>query len=893
MVACSLPDMRGSTAHTSRHCGSKTALSRPLSSQGYDLHSIGKRLAAGLRGGDRFAWYWPGQGGRVAGEREDEPEMRGLAQDLRYASRQLRKNPGFTAVAVLTLALGIGANSALFSVVNGVLLNPLPFPQPDQLIALHEGKPNFEGGSISYPNFFDWQKDNHTFASMAIARSNDFSLTGGGEAEQVHGEFISSDFFRVLGMKPLTGRWFLPGEDRMGGAPIALISRSLWEGKFSAAPDILGKGITLDGRTYTIVGVTPANFHLEIPGFREGQVYLPIGQWNNPWLSKRGAGLGIHGVGRLKPGVTLEQARADMDSVTRNLAMAFPDTDKGIGATLVPLKQQMVGEVRPYLLVLLGAVGFVLLIACVNVANLLLARSTARRREFALRGALGAGQGRMVRQLLTESVLIALVGGSLGVLLAAWGTRAALGVLPAALPRAEEIGLDSRVLLFTTALSLFAGILSGVTPAILKTSKLDLHDALKQTSRGISGVRHRAQSAFVVLEMALALVLLIGAGLMLRSLARLWQTDPGFNPHNVLSFSIALPPSMLKASPEAIRARYRDLEDKLASIPTVQAAALTWESVPMGADDEELFWLAGQPKPTSNNDMNWSIVYVVGPDYLKVMRIPLQRGRFLTAQDDEHARGAVVVDEVFAHKYFPNQDPIGKRLNFMNTASGQLEIVGVVGHVKQWGLDADDTQPLRAQMYLSCMQMPDVYLAQVPSGSGVVLRSERITAALIDSIRRTSQQMSRDQVLFGMRTMDEIIADSMAERRFSMVLLTVFSALALILASTGLYGVISYVVGQRTQEIGVRMAVGAEGSDILRLILKGAGKLAAVGVVAGLAMAFAVTRLMSGLLYGVRATDPLTFVAVTALLSLVALAAGYIPARRASKVDPMVALRSE
>jgi predicted permease len=818
--------------------------------------------------------------------------MGGLAQDLRYASRQLRKNPGFAAVAVLTLALAIGANTALFSVVNGVLLNPLPFPQPEQLVAVHESKPNFEGGSISYSNFFDWQKDNHTLASMAIARSNDWSLTGSGEAEQVHGEFISSDFFRVLGMKPLTGRWFLPGEDRIGGAPLALISRSIWERKFSAEPDIVGKGITLDGRTYTIVGVTPANFHLEIPGFREGQVYLPIGQWDNSWLSQRGAGLGIHGIGRLKPGVTLEQARADMDSVTRNLAIAFPETDKGVSAKLVPLKQQVVGEVRPYLLVLLGAVGFVLLIACVNVANLLLARSTMRRREFAIRGALGAGQARIVRQLLAESVLIALIGGSLGVLLAAGGTRAALGVLPAALPRAEEIGLDWRVLQFTTALSLFAGILSGITPAILKTSKLDLHNALKQTGRGISGARHRAQNVFVVLEMALALVLLIGAGLMLRSLARLSQTDPGFNPHNVLSFNISLPPSMLKASPEAIRAAYRDLANNLASLPTVQGASLTWESAPMGWDDEELFWLAGQPKPASNNDMNWSIVYVVGPDYVKVMRIPLLRGRFLTSHDNEHSPGAVVVDEVFAHKYFPNQDPIGKRLNFENTASGQLEIVGVVGHVKQWGLDADDTQPLRAQMYLSCLQMPDGYIARTPSGSGVVLRSERITPALIDSIRANST-MSRDQVVFGMRTMDEIVSGSMAERRFSMILLTVFSALALILASIGLYGVISYVVGQRTQEIGVRMAVGAEGSDILRLILKGAGKLAAVGVVAGLTMAFALTRLMSSLLYGVRATDPLTFVAVTVLLSLVTLAAGYIPARRATKVDPMVALRYE
>jgi predicted permease len=819
--------------------------------------------------------------------------METLFQDLRYAVRTLRKSPGFATVAMLTLALGIGANTALFSVVNAVLLNPLPFSHSEELIALHESKPNFEGGSVSYPNFFDWQKENHTFASMAIARSNDFSLTGSGDAEQLHGEFVSSDFFRVLGVKPLTGRWFLSGEDRIGAAPLALISAGLWERKFGAAPDILRKGITLDGKTYTIVGVTPANFHLQIPGFREGQVYLPIGQWNNPWLNKRGAGLGIHGIGRLKPGVTLEQARADMESITHNLALAFPDSDKGISAKLVPLKQQIVGQVRPFLLLLLGAVGFVLLIACVNVANLLLARATGRTREFAIRGALGAGQGRIVRQLLTESVLIALVGGLLGMLLAAWGTSVALGVLPSVLPRAEEIGLDSRVLLFTTAISVLAGMLSGITPAVLKTSKLNVYDALKEAGRTISGARFRTQSAFVAVEMALALVLLIGAGLMLRSLATLWRTDPGFNPHDVLSFSVSLPPSMMKASPDLIRATYRDLENKLASIPSVQAASLTWESVPMGWDDEEVFWPAGQPKPASTSDMNWSIIYVVSPDYLKVMSIPLRSGRFITAHDDEHSPGVAIVDEVFARKYFPHQDPIGKRLNFENTASGQLEIVGVVGHVKQWGLDADDTQPLRAQMYLSCMQMPDGYIGLAPSGSGVVLRSTQITPALVDSIRQASHNMSHDQILFGMRTMDEIVSSSLAERRFSMILLTVFAALALILASIGLYGVISYLVGQRTQEIGVRMALGAKRGDILYLILQGAGRVTAIGIVAGLMMSFAVTRLISKLLYGVRATDPLTLVAVTALLSLVALAAGYIPARRATRIDPMVALREE
>jgi putative ABC transport system permease protein len=818
--------------------------------------------------------------------------METLLQDLRYGLRMLRKSPGFTAVAVITLALGIGANTALFSVVNGVLLNPLPFAQPDQLITLHESKPNFERGSISYPNFLDWQKDNHTFSSLAIFRGYAFNLTGAGDAQQVSGEFISSDFFSLLGVRPVAGHTFVAGEDRFGAAPVALISAGLWERKFSSTSDILGKTITLDGRGYTIVGVIPTSFHLRIPSFREREVYVPISQWNNPLLRTRGAGLGIHGLGRLKPGVSLEQARADMEAVTRNLALAFPDADKAISAKLIPLKQQMVGDVQPLLLVLLAAVGFVLLIACVNVANLLLARSTGRRREFAIRAALGAGQGRVVRQLLTESVLLALVGGALGVLLAVWGTKAALGVLPTALPRAEEIGLDAHVLLFTIPLSRLGGVLSGVTPAVLKTSQLDLHDTLKEGGRGVSGVRHRAQSIFVIVEMALALVLLAGAGLMVRSLARLWRVDPGFNPHNVLTFGVSLPPSMMTASPDAIRAALRQLENKLAQIPGTQAVSMTWEAVPLSTDDEQLFWLDGQPKPASDNDMNWAIHYVVGRNYLKTMGIPLRRGRFLTAQDNEHSPLVVVVDDVFARKFFPNQDPIGKRLN-LNCVAAQAEIVGVVGHVNQWGLDADDTHSLRAEFYFPCMQMPDEYVAMTPSGSGVVMRSDGTTPALFDSVRRTIQQMSNEQVLYGVQTMDEIISDSLAARRFSMILLGAFAVLALALAGIGIYGVVSYVVGARIHEISIRVALGAKRADILRLILAGGGKLVAVGVVAGLIAATGLTRLMTSMLYGIGATDPLTFAAVAGLLAIVAFAACYMPAWRATKVDPMIALRYE
>ncbi len=818
--------------------------------------------------------------------------MESLLQDMRYGFRILRKSPGFTAVAVLTLALGIAANTALFSIVNGVLLNPLPFSHPEQLVALHESKPNFEQGSISYPNFLDWQSANHSFSSMAIARAYSFTLTGAGDAERVSARFISADFFRQLGVNAVIGRTFAAGEDRIGAAPLALISAGLWQRKFASAPDVLGKSMTLDGKAYTVVGVIPASFRLRLPNFQDSEVYVPIGQWTNPLLPSRAAGLGIHGIGRLKPGVTLQQAQADMDAITRSLAATFPDADKGVGATLIPLKQQMVGNVQPVLLVLLAAVVFVLLIACVNVANLLLARSSERSREFAVRAALGASRPRVVRQLLAESVLLAIAGGALGLLLAAWGTHAALRLLPATLPRAEQITLDARVLLFTLVISLLAALFFGLAPA-LKMSRPDLHDTLKQGGRGASGAQHRAQGIFVVVELALALVLLVGAGLLIRSLMRLWTLDPGFNPRNVLSFGLSLPPSSQTASPDALRAEFRQLHDALKSTPGVQSASFTWGAFPLGGDDEQLFWPEGQPKPTAAGEMNWAIDYIVGPEYRQVMGISLQRGRFFTPQDDEHSPLVVVVDDVFAQKYFPHQDPIGKRIHLDNFEGRLAEIVGVVGHVRQWGLDADDTQSLRAQFYLPCMQVPDAFMRLTPTGTVVLVRAAGPVSGVLDAIRHTSAAISREQVIFGVQTMDEIVSDSLAPRRFSMILLGCFAALALLLAAIGIYGVISYVVGQRTHEMGIRMAMGACPHDILKLILGDGGKLAIIGVAVGLASAAGLTRLMASQLYGVGATDALTFTAVAALLTVVALAACYLPARRATKVDPLLALRDE
>ena len=818
--------------------------------------------------------------------------MTTLIEDVRYGLRMLAKNPGFTAVALLTLALGIGANTAVFSIVNGVLLSPLSFPDPDKLVVLFESKPNFKEGSISYPNFLDWQRENHAFSSIAAYRPDSFSLTDAGEGEQVRGQMVSAGFFSVLGVKPSIGRMFTAEEDQLGAGRVVLISSGFWKRKLGSDPDILGRRIVLDGEGYTVIGVVPASFHLTLPNFRDNnELYVPIGQWTYPYFRDRSYALGMKAIGRLKPGVTLAQARADMDTVTQNLAAAFPQSDAGEGATLAPLKQKMTGDIKPFLLVLLAAVCFVLLIACVNVANLLLARSTSRTREFAIRAALGASRGRVVRQLLTESVVLALGGAGLGLLLAAWGTKSALAVLPVALPRAEEVGLDIRVLIFTGVVSIFGGILFGLAPA-LKTSRSNLQETLKEGGRGTSSARYRAQGVFVVVEMAMALVLLTGAGLMIRSLMRLWSVNPGFDPHNVIKFDVALPPSANGVSADAARSTYRQLHDTLASVPNVQAVSLSGGGLPMLGDDEELFWLDGQPRPLNDKDMSWTLRYTVEPGYFEAMKIPLQRGRLLTAQDNERSPLVAVIDESFADKYFPRQDPIGKRIN-VKAINRPIEIVGVVGHIKQWGLDSDDRETLHAQLYCPFMQMADKEMQQTNGGVSVVLRSDEAHRATLDSIRNAVTTMNRQQFVYDVRTFDEIISKSLAAQRFSMILLGVFAALALLLASIGIYGVISYVVGQRTHEIGIRLALGAGRLHILRLILGRGGVLALTGVGVGLASALALTRLMASLLYGVRATDPLTYAGVAVLLTLVAFAACYIPARRATKVDPMVALRYE
>jgi predicted permease len=808
-----------------------------------------------------------------------------LWQDLRYGARMLMKTPSFSAVIVLTLALGIGANAALFSVVNGVLLNPLPFSQPEQLVSLHQSKPNVAIGSIPYPNFRDWQSENQTFSAMAISRESSFALVGAGEAERVRGRRCTGNLFAVLGVKPALGRDFAPGEDAPGAGPVIIISAELWQRRFGAAPDVVGKSLTVDDRSYTIVGVLPASFTL----YRGTDIYVPMGQWGNTALQNRRSGLGLYGIGRLKPGVTLAQAQADLDGVMRRLAEAYPETNRGNGAVVAPLKESLVGDVGPSLWVLLGGVGFVLLIACANVGNLLLARATGRTREFAIRAALGAGQARLMRQSLTESTLLALAGGGLGLLLAALGTRAALNALPSGLPRADEIGLDARVLLFTTAISLLTGVLAGLAPA-LKTSQRRLANTLKEGGHGAGGGRHRAQGILVAVEVALALVLLIGAGLMIRTLRALWSVDPGFRPDNVLTFGLSFPPSMNAVSPEARFAYLRDLSDRLNSMPGVKAASFLTGASPMQGRESEFFWLDGQPKPASASEMKQAMVYRVEPGYLAAMGIPLKQGRFFTVQEETGTQPVVVIDEVFARQYFPHADPLGKRIN-LGDNRGPSEIVGVVGHVKQSGLDSDDNQSLQAQLYLPFRQFgwsPEVgVVARVEGAAGTT------ATAQFDALRRVVQSQHSHNVIYEPQTMNEVIAESLSRRRFAMILLNVFALAALLLSGIGLYGVISYLVGQSTHELGIRLALGAQRADVLLLVLSQGMKMTLGGVALGLLAAMGLTRLLTQMLYGVSATDPATFAGIALALVAVALLACFVPAWRATKVDPLVALRYE
>ena len=812
-----------------------------------------------------------------------------LLQDLRYGARMLRKNPAFTAIAVLTLALGIGANTAIFSVVQGVLLSPLPYDQPDRLVMIMESNPRFAHVWISYPNFQDWQRNAQSFLQMAAFMQQGYDLTNPGTPEHVDGSAVTAGFFSTLGVRPTLGREFSAQEDQHGGARALIISDRLWKNRFAQDPQVLGKPATLDGVDYSIVGVLP-------PGFRfwsDADVYTPLAQSDPIIINARGSHDGIGAIARLRPQVSISHAKAEMSTIQSALDQLYPDDNRDLGTDVMPLKGQLVGDVRGILLMLLGAVGLVLLIACANVANLFLARSAARGREFGIRAALGANRGRLVRQLITESVLLSLAGGALGLLIAVPVLKSLLETFPDSLPRSANISVNAPVLLFTFGVSIAVGIFFGLAPA-LKSWNVDLQASLKDGGRGSSGARNRAQSSLVIVQIALTLVLLVSAGLLFRTIRQLSGVDPGFDTQHIVTFKVGVSRSLMKTV-ESTRIAYQQLIERIREIPGVEAADFT-DTVPLSGQGGTIpFWIDSQ-KPASLQAASRSVSFLTGPDYFRTMGIPLLRGRLFTAQDTTQSPCVIVIDSTFSRIYFPHSDPLGRTITFgFVSPTGPCRIVGVVPHVRHWALD-DPASSTQNQMYFPLAQDPDQWVLVGYPYLSVVLRTPLDSATVMPAIKAAVYGAGNDQPVYDVRTMQNIVSESMSPQRLPMILLTVFATLALLLASVGLYGVISYAVTQRTHEIGIRIALGAEKEDVFRLIVGGGLRLALTGVACGAITALILTRVLpsfSHLLYGVRASDPVTFAVVSSALVVVALLACYIPARRAMKVDPMISLRYE
>ncbi|HEU4510682.1 MAG TPA: ABC transporter permease [Pyrinomonadaceae bacterium] len=820
--------------------------------------------------------------GNVGSVRDLAYEVRGggfmetVWQDLRYSGRMLIKHPGFTLIAVLTLGLGIGANTAIFSIVNAVLLRPFPYHAPEQLVTLGEFVPR---GSVSYPNFVDWRAQGTLFESVSAVRSNEsYNFTGAGEPERLQGRLVSAGFFSLLGMKPVLGRDFVAEDDHPGASPTVVLSYPLWSRRFGNDPNIVGKQVTLNNVSYTVVGVTPENFQYGL----DADVSIPIGLSAERFKS-RGSDPGIAVVARLKPNVTQQQAQSETEMVYTRLEQQYPQTNTGRRGYLLSLHETFVGDVRTPLLILLGAVALVLLIACANVANLLLVRASTRRREMSVRVALGASRSRIIRQLLTESLLLAIIGAALGILLAHWGTSVIANQLPGAIPRLGEAGVDLRVLGFTLGVSLLTGLLFGLAPA-LQASHLNLTEELKDGDRGSSGGRQRLRSLFVVTEVALTLTLLVGAGLLIQSFRRVLQVDPGFKAENLLTMQV----SINNPDGNQVATFLNQLQDNVRKLPGVRSVAIS-NGLPLVTANHPTFFIEGRPLPEKGKETG-AIRYTVSPDYFQTMGIDLLKGRVFTPHETSSTPLVVVIDEALA-RHFENEDPIGKRISQSSSGTPAYEIVGVVRHVEQYSLDGQSTQT--PQFYLNINQTPVDRLPGATRRINLLTRTDVEPMSLTSAVRSQISALNKDQPVFNVRTMEQIVDQSIAPRRFSMMLLAVFAVVALLLASIGIYGMMSYSVAQRTREIGLRMTLGAQRSNVLRLVIGHGMKLAFVGVVLGLIASLALTRTMKNLLFGVSATDPLTFVAIALLLALVALLACWVPARRATKVDPIVALRYE
>ena len=804
-------------------------------------------------------------------------------QTIRYGLRQLWRNPGFAAVAVLTLALGIGANTAIFSVLEGVVLSPLPYRQPDRLVlVLLYNRALKYPTDLSYPDFLDWQRSSRSFERMAAFQPQGFDLTSPGAAEHLNGNAVSASFFSTLGAKLALGREISPQEDRHGGPPAAVISNRLWRERFSGSQAALGRPITLNGVDYTIVGVLPAGFRF---GDQQSDVYIPLGA-GDPLIRNDRTYHNLISIARLKPDVSMGQAQAEMNTVQAHIDELNPATERGLGTFVMPLKEFFIGDLSGTLLLLAGAVGLVLVIACANVANLLMARAAARTREFAVRVALGASRGQIVRQLVTESVLLSLIGGAAGLAVAQWGVKAMLAAVPN-LPRAENIGLNTWVLLSALCISMAVGVAFGLLPARIQEGARDWAGRRQFTQL-------RAQDALVVAQIALVLVLLMGGSLLYRTMLNLLAVNPGFDAQHVVSFQIGLSPSI--TSPSRVRVAYTQLAQRIREIPGVEAADVT-ALIPLShRDNSGPFWIGPHP-PKSMAEIPRAVYYGAGPDYLRTMLIPLLRGRPLGLGDNVGSQVVVLIDSLLARAYFPGRDALGQSITIPNWGAAHniaARIVGVVGHVEQYGLDGAVSE--KPQIYYPLYQLPDEAMLVFRQEVAFVVRTTLNSTALMPAIKSAVSESGSDQPIYNIRTMQQLVSESVDGQRFPMILLSAFAILALLLASVGIYGVMSYTMTQRVREIGIRIALGAVRRDVLRMVLSQGLRLALAGIGMGAVAALILTRLLSSfshLLYGVRAADPLTFIAASLVLIGTALLACYVPARRAATVDPMIALRHE
>jgi putative ABC transport system permease protein len=817
--------------------------------------------------------------------------METLLQDIRYGVRVLLKGRTVTVVAIIALALGIGANTAIFSVVNALLFRSLPYRDADRLAMIWETNPEVQIGfdllPVSIAAFDDWRKQGESFEAVSVLDSQRYAFTGAGTPERVAGVITSASFFQVMGVSPILGRTYTEAEDQPGANHVTVISYALWQSRFGGDKEICGRTIQLDGSNYTIIGVMPQGFQFpratDLPSYfqlpAQTELWTPAGLTDKQLAQRESHNKSV--IVRLKPNVTEAQAQSEIDAITSRAAQQYEES-RGFGARVVPLKQQLVGSLRLALLILLGAVGLVLLIACANVANLLLARAAARQKEMAVRTAMGASRARLVRQLLTESVLLAVVGGGLALLLAVWGIDLLLAFSPASIPRKHEIRVDGAALVFTFTVALITGVLFGLAPAF-QVSRFNLNETLKEGARGSTGSRNRVRSLLVVAEVALSLILLIGAGLLIRSFARLTATDAGFNPQNVAAINLSVSSSRYSEVDKQGRF-FKQVIENVRAIPGVTSAGAVSELPLAGGEEIDGFLVEGAPTPKAINDTPLADFRFVDEDYFKTLAIPLVAGRAFTEHDNETAARVAIISEGLARRYFGDQDAVGKRIKAgdLDEKAPWTTIVGVVKDVKHSGLDAD----ARPQLYVP-------YQQKLWGRLVIVARSTTDAATLFPALREAVWKVDKDQPITSLRMMSDYLNDSVSQQRFNVVLLAAFALLALILASVGIYGVMSYSVTQRTHELGIRMALGARRGDVFRLVVMEGMRLALGGVALGLAGAFAATRLMASLLYGTSATDPLTFVIISLILTGVALAACFVPARRATRVDPMIALRYE